>query len=243
MGDCRTRGRTIRGAHPTCRTRRLRLGLALAALTLLGAGPAGATTVLPDPVGDHYLFVDPLPGGLPPLPDLIEVTAGYTATHLHMTASFAPGTMVPGTPEYFFTIELDTDLDAATGGSYVPGADKVILLATSMAYGTICDDLVVMPFNCSTQVPVSASPDHLSLAIPLGTGGLVDDGVVRFGWTVGLFSGGGPVGADSAYDGTSTAEKIFTVQSTPVVPEPHTGLLVLAGMSGLAARRRRRRRG
>lgn len=221
--------------HPF-RTAPTRLALAASLLFALSA-PAAATTVITDPVGDLVLLQDPLPAGAPVIPDIIEVTGGFTPEDLLLTATFAPGTMTPGTEGYFFTFGLDLDLDDSTGSNFLRGADHVLLVASSFEFATVCDDLIPLPLNCGLRVPVTAEADYFELAFPLGPGGLEDDGVLRFGLATGVFFGLGPIAGDEAWDGTARQDRVLSAV-TSAVPEPGLGSLLAIGLLGIALRRR-----
>lgn len=201
------------------------------------ASPAEATTVLPDPVGDVHFFTTPPPGLA--IPDLIEITGGFTATDLILTATFAPGTLVPGVSNTFFGFGLDLDLDDRTGTDFIRGAEKHIMFHTSLDHAFVCDRILVVPAECSAQVPVQIDTDTLTVVLSLGPAGIDDDGVARFGFVAGLLGDGGPISEDIAFDVTSSVDRRFTVTTTPVVPEPGTAPLLLLGLAGLASVRGR----
>jgi hypothetical protein len=183
--------------------------------------------ILQDPAGDPFFFNGPLPPGSPEAPDLLKLQAGFTSTDLMVSVTFAAGTMQPGTAGTLYIMGLDTDLNLTTGGSFVPGADKILFFASDLTFATICDEYVSLP-TCPNQVPITLQGDQLQMTIPLDASGINDDGVVRFGFVAGLFLSGLPASEDSAFDGVSgSLVRNLTVTSgnleAPPLPVPGLG--------------------
>lgn len=214
------------------------LALALSVFSTLSAMPAAATTTLSDPVGDVFVFGTPPPGLV--LPDLIEISGGFTATDLILSATFAPGTLTPGITNTFFSFGLDLDLNDRTGTDFIRGAEQQVMFHTSLTHAFVCSRILVVPAECSAEIPVFVDTDFLSVTLSLGPDGIDDDGVARFGFVAGMLGNGGPISEDVAYDITSPVERNFTAVTSAVVPEPSTAILVLTGLFTLAARRQRR---
>lgn len=229
-------------------TRPVRPGpLLLCVLAIAALAPAAsATTLLPDPTGDVFLFTDPLPPGAPIPPDVTAVSAGFDATDLHLTLAFAPGTLDPAEPGLFFVIGLDTDLDDSTGSNFIPGADKLLFFASGLAFVNVCDELVPIP-SCSGTLPVGVGEDLLELAVPLGAPILPDGGAVRFGFVGGLFIDGVPAAEDDAFDGVaSSLDRTLSALASQIAEPPavpalgRTGrvsLVVLLGLGVVLVRR------
>ena len=215
--------------------------VARASLLLLALAPAArATTVLSDPVGDVFYFAAP-PAGLA-IPDLIEITGGYTATELILTATFAPGTLVPLVGSTFFSFGLDLDLDQSTGRDFIRGAEQHVMFHTSLETAFVCSRVLVVPAVCSAEIPVFLTADMLRVVVSLGPDGINDDGLARFGFVAGMLGASGPLSEDIAFDVTSQVERRFTVSTSPIaVPEPSSALGVLVGLAALATGRRARR--
>lgn len=223
------------------RIHRARGAVARASLLLLALAPAArATTVLSDPVGDVFYFGTP-PAGLA-IPDLTEITGGYTATQLILTATFAPGTLVPLVGSTFFSFGLDLDLDQSTGRDFIRGAEQHVMFHTSLQTAFVCSRVLVVPAVCSAEIPVFHDADTLRVEVSLGPDGIDDDGVARFGFVAGMLGDTGPISEDIAFDITSQIERRFTVSTSPVaIPEPGSAFGVLVGLACLAASRRARR--
>jgi len=208
-----------------------------------GPGPPPGETVLLDPLGDFHLFAGPLPVGSPAAPDLLQLKAGFTASHLLVTVDFAPGTMHPAAEGNFYVLGLDLDLNLTTGGSFIPGADTLLPFSAGLEFATVCDGFI-SPGTCGQQIPVLLEGDQLRLEIPLDSTGIDDDGVVRFGFVAGLFAAGVPVSEDAAFDGVSgSLDRNLTMISGAIaevtVPmlEPWGALLLTAGLLATAIRR------
>ena len=200
---------------------------------------AQATTVLEDPIGDVYLYGTP-PAGLV-LPDLIEISGGYTDTELILTARFAPGTLSPGITNTFFSFGLDLDLNELTGTDFIRGAEQHVMFHASLDYAFLCSRVLVFPPECGDEIPVLLDTDFLSVRLSLGADGLNDDGVARFGFVAGMLGPGGPISDDVAFDVSSAVGRRFTVTTSAVVPEPSSALLCLYGLSVLGAIRTKNR--
>ena len=218
--------------------------------TVIGAppeqpDPPAGLSVLEDPLDDVVYFEGPLPEEGPVAPDIARVTAGFDEDDLIVTVSFAAGTMQPGVEGLFYVLGLDVDVNVATGGSFIPGAEKILFFATDLTFATICDEFVSLA-TCHNQLPVTALGDRLEVAIPLDDSGIDDDGVALFGFVAGLFVAGVPATEDDAFDGVSRSLErnlsalTGSLLGTPV-PEPSGTLLgcsMLIAMSWLASRRR-----
>jgi hypothetical protein len=208
--------------------------LAGALLALAAAGaPAGALTIVTDPEGDTSAAG----------PDVVAISAEFSASALLLDVSLAAGTLDPG--NLAFQLALDVDLDPGTGSSCTPvtfpcGAEYAVAFNSLLDADTVLlVDLVAQ--TLVTAVPVSPRADGFLLTVPLGDGGLPDDGEVLFGIVVGIpitsstFSSR-DVAPDAAVGGPLAGP------STPV-PEPSAALLLGAGLGALASRRLSRARG
>jgi len=213
-----------------------------ATMTLLGLAPlpqASATTVLSDPEGDVFLFNGSLPSGSPPAPDIVEVTAGFSSENLVFTIDFATGTLGDSL-NGLAVMGLDLDLDAGTGGSFIPGADRLLFFSGDLSFLTVCEEIVPFPVGCGSQLSITEGTDSLAFEVPLDLPDINDDGEVRFGFVIGLFDGGVPVSEDAAFGGPAgSLERNLQAVSSAVVPEPSTAVLVAMGLTVLGAHRSR----
>lgn len=134
------------------------------------------------------------------------------------------------------TLVFDSGASAAFSGTDAAGAgpnafDVILTLDTPFLYNPASGDLlleVLMESN-TNLLPLNGFSYLDSVE---STNGLFDVGVQR------LFNSGGDVNATEAPDPDLQGSGLVTRFTYEVVPEPGTGLLLMAGLLALAARRR-----
>jgi hypothetical protein len=198
------------------------------AAALLGLAAPAAALTFTDPEGDTV-------GG--PGPDVVAISAEFSATQLLLDVSLAAGTLDPS--NLAFQIALDVDLDPETGtgcvlGTFPCGAEYVVTFNSTLDPDAIALVDLLAPMLV-TGVAVDPRTDGFLLSVPLGAGGLPDDGEVLFGIVIGI-----PVSA-TGFSFRDNAPSGILGQplggpSTPVIPEPGTALLLGAGLAALATR-------